>query len=49
LYDDEINYIPIHVQATMYKIKTFMDVLLTIVQTKPFSLILLLILLVIPP
>jgi hypothetical protein len=42
LYDDEINYIPIPVQGTMYRIKTLMDVLLIIVQTKPFSLILLL-------
>jgi hypothetical protein len=32
LYDDEINYIPIHVQSTMHKIKTIMDDLLTIVQ-----------------
>jgi hypothetical protein len=45
LYDDEIKYMPIHVQGTMHRIKTFMDDLLTIVQIKPFSLILLLVLL----
>jgi hypothetical protein len=41
LYDDEIKYIPIHVQVAMHIIKTLMDDLLTNVQTKPFSLILL--------
>jgi hypothetical protein len=45
LYDDEIKYIPIHVQGTLHIIKTLMDDLLTIVQTKPFSLILMLLLL----
>jgi len=49
LYDDEIKYIPIHVQNTMHKIKTLMDDLLTIVQTKPFSLIFLLVLLALHP
>jgi hypothetical protein len=49
LYDDEIIYMPIHVQGTMHRIKTFMDDLLTIVQIKPFSLILLLVLLALHP
>jgi hypothetical protein len=42
LYDDEIKYIPIRVQGALHRIKILMDDLLTIVQTKPFSLILLL-------
>jgi hypothetical protein len=49
LYDDEIKYIPIHVQGTMHIIETLMDDLSTIVQTKSFSLILLLVLLVLHP
>ncbi len=49
LYDDEMKYIPIHVQCRMHKIKTLMDDLLTIVQTKHFSLILLLVLLAFHP
>jgi hypothetical protein len=36
LYDDEIKYIPIHVQSTMHVIEILMDDLSTIVQTKPF-------------
>jgi hypothetical protein len=49
LYDDEIKYMPIHFQGTMHRIKTFMDDLLTIVQIKPFSLTLLLVLLALHP
>jgi hypothetical protein len=46
---DEINYISIHVQGIMHRIKALMDDLLTIVQTKPFPLILLLVLLTFHP
>jgi hypothetical protein len=37
LYDGEKIYIPIHVQSTMHRIKTLLNDLLTIVQTKPFQ------------
>jgi hypothetical protein len=49
LYDDEINYISIHIQGIMHRIKTLMDDLLTSVQTKPFPLIILFVLLTIHP
>jgi hypothetical protein len=39
MYDDEIKFMPIHVQGTTHRIKTFMDDPLTIVEIKPFSLI----------
>jgi hypothetical protein len=44
-----MNYISIDVQGTMHRIKTLLDDLLTIVQAKPFSLILMLVLLAFHP